>query len=197
MDERKRKRDQQPRSGWLAGGMLALILVWIGVGSAAAAAHDEAVLKSRLSSVTAGDRLPLEGSHFGENESFTLLLIGALREFELRKATADDDGIFSLELAIPVEVRPGAYQVVAIAADGDVAARLDLTVLEPAASTAGEDKPGAVDGGGPQGGDRSARVEEIRIQRDRSGLEWGIIGLVTGLAGGLGMGMLRRGRSAA
>jgi len=37
-----------------------------------------------------------------------------------------------------------------------------------------------------------ARAEEIRIERSRAGLEWGIIGLLVGLAADAGAALVRR-----
>ncbi|MFQ5679336.1 MAG: hypothetical protein ACE5HP_07740 [Gemmatimonadota bacterium] len=189
-------RERHPSPGRVPAALAILLWLGLGAGPVGAAVHDEAVLESEVSSVAGGGMLPLQGSHFEEETSYALRLVGALREYEFRKVRADAEGNFSLELAIPGEVRPGAYQVEAVAPDGDVVARLDLTVLEAAASAAGAAEPAAA-GEGPAG--RSgpmATAEEIVIERDRSGLEWGIIGLLTGLAGGLGLTLLRRGSAA-
>jgi len=142
-----------------------------------ALAHEEAVLKSPTSSVAAGATLPLSGAEFGEDERYTLRLVGALHEYELGGVTADKDGSFVLDLTVPADVSPGEYRIVAIAADGDAAARLDLTVRGPAAA----------DGNVM---DMGARAENISITRSRSGLEWGIIGLLVGAAAGFGLSLL-------
>jgi hypothetical protein len=44
--------------------------------------------------------------------------------------------------------------------------------------------------------EQMARAEEISIERNRSGIEWGFIGLIVGGAGGLGIGLLGRRRAA-
>jgi hypothetical protein len=155
-------------------------------------AHEKAVLESSRSSVPAGAVLPLDGRDFGAGESYVLRLVGALREYGLGEVEADADGLFSIELAIPGSVRPGAYQVVAVAPDGDVAARLDLTVLEAEAAEpeGAEERPAgeAVHEAMP----RVARADEMPIERSRSGLEWGVIGLLIGGAGGLGLGLIKK-----
>lgn len=155
------------------------------------AAHDEAVLESPQSSVSAGSALQLEGRHFEAGESYTLRLLGALREYDLRKMEPDSAGTLSFQLDIPREVVPGGYQLVAVAADGDVVARLDIAVLAPSPveSSRTEGEAQAV---GRAAQMPAARTDDIRIERNRGGVEWGVIGLVIGLAGGLGVGLLRR-----
>lgn len=168
---------------------------------ATAPVHEEAVLESPASAVPAGTSLTLDGRDFTAGEAYTLRLQGALREYDLREVEPAEDGTFSLELEIPSEVRPGSYQVVALAPDGDVVARLDLAVLRGAsgaaapsgAEGAGDDaSSGGGGAAGPSGAD-AARSDERPIERRRTGLEWGIIGLLVGLAGGVGIGLLRKG----
>ncbi len=170
--------------------LVAALALLVGVAGPAFA-HEEAVLKSDRSSVAAGASLPVRGSDFEKNSTVRLRLLGALDEYDLAgEVKADGEGTFTYEVTIPSAVRAGEYQVVAIASDGDVVARLDLTVLPAAAPMAG-----AMDEGSTAEGtmhDPEARAEEITIARDRSGIEWGVIGLVIGLAGGLGVGLIRR-----
>ena len=157
-------------------------------------AHEKAVLESSRSSVAAGAVLPLDGRDFGAGESYVLRLVGALREYELGEVEADAEGLFSIELAIPGSVVPGAYQVVAVAPDGDVAARLDLTVLEAEAAEPEGAKERPAGEAAHDAAPRVARAGEMPIERSRSGLEWGLIGLLIGGAGGLGLGLMRAGR---
>ncbi len=155
-------------------------------------AHEKAVLESSRSSVPAGAVLPLAGRDFGAGESYVLRLMGALREYDLGEVEADAEGLFSIELAIPGSVTPGTYQVVAVAPDGDVAARLDLTVLEAEAAEpeGAEERPAGR--AAHEAAPRVARADEMPIERSRSGLEWGVIGLLIGGAGGLGLGLIKK-----
>jgi len=172
--------------------MLALLVAT----AASAAVHDHGVLESDQTSVAAGGEIAVRGKEFEEEESYTLRLIGALNEYDLGKIDADGEGHFHLDIAIPADVRPAEYQIVAIASDGDVAARLDVTVsaaLPEAADEAAEhadehDEMADMD-------DHGATAAEITIERDRSGIEWAVIGLVIGAAGGLGIGLGRRQRA--
>lgn len=149
-------------------------------------AHDDAVLESPSSSLAAGDSLRLSGKEFDAGGTYRLRLIGALEEHELGEVTADTAGRFTRTLPVTDGARPGAYQVVAVASDGDVVARLDLTVLAAAVEEA-EAELGHEGGVSHQEG--GARGDEIRIVRERGGVEWALIGLVIGLSGGLGVGL--------
>ncbi|MFQ5889683.1 MAG: hypothetical protein ACE5JR_06480 [Gemmatimonadota bacterium] len=177
----------------MKGAIVLASLITIRAVPIAAPVHEEAVLESPQSSVAAGDTLALQGSDFAEEEGYKLRLVGALREYELREVKADAEGKFSLDLAMPRSVTAGQYQLVAVASDGDVVARLDITVLasRPADVEATRSEPAASEDTEHGGGAALARSDDIRIERDRSGLEWGVIGLLIGGAAGLGAGMLR------
>lgn len=157
-----------------------------------AAAHEDAVLESYQSVVAAGGVLAVTGRDFTEGQSYALRLVGALDEYDLGDIRAAAGGRFSIELEIPATVKPGVYTVRAIAADGDDVASLDLTL------TKGERRADSVAhqpmGDSPERGhsETMARSDDIVVERSRSGREWGVIGLIIGLAGGLGIGLVRR-----
>ena len=156
-----------------------------------AGAHPEATLESNRSSVDAGGAIGLHGTEFGGDGTYTLRLLGALNEYDLGEAKSDSEGEFRLDITIPSDVRPGAYQVVAIAADGDVSARLDLTVAAAMAMNA----DAQADMAGAEMDDmedHQATAEEINIERNLGGIGWAAIGLIIGAAGGLGIGLRRR-----
>jgi hypothetical protein len=151
-----------------------------------AAAHPEAALKSDVTSVRAGTAWPVRGEKFAADQKVQLALQGALAAYKLREVQAAGDGTFTLSLDIPAEVRPGTYRLVALADDGDAVAKLDVTVEPAAAPVAMAEHEMAAEGGAV------ARADELPIQRSRSGAEWGVIGLLIGLAGGFGLTLLRR-----
>lgn len=164
-----------------------------------AAVHPEATLKSSVSTVQAGASMPLTGEEFVANQTVKLALRGALAEHELPDAKTDGDGKFSVGLQVPSDVRPGVYRLVALADDGDVVASLDLTVeaAAPAAipHDAADHDMGAA-GGTPDGGmAMEAWADALPIERSRTGMEWGAIGLLIGLSAGLGLHLLRAGES--
>jgi len=166
------------------------VLLWT---AAPTAVHDEGVLESDQTSVAARGEIAVRGKEFEEEETYTLRLLGALNEYDLGSVKSDGEGRFHLDILIPADVRPAEYQIVAIAADGDVGARLDVTVsaavragAEAAAEHADEhDEMADMD-------EHGATAEEITIERDRSGIGWAVIGLLIGAAGGLGIGLGRR-----
>ncbi len=164
------------------------LVVFVMAGTPTADVHEEAILESRSSAVSPGDTILVDGREFEAGEAYVFKLLGVLAKYELPGAIADDEGRFSLKLTIPLEVRPGAYEIVAIAPDGDVAARLEIAVLEATAGTA----PAPVSETSSINTQVPARSDEIIIERRRSSLEWGVIGLVIGLAAGLGFCLLRR-----
>lgn len=168
-------------------------------GPAEAAVHGEATLESSAPTAPAGGSITLSGSLFVPGEAHRLVLRGTLDDYELGEVTAASDSTFTREIRIPAGARPGQYRLVAIAPDGDEVATLDLPVLAAAgrpAAASGEPAAGGSDPGTPTaaaGPSPEARADEMPIERSRAGVEWGVIGLVIGLAGGLGLGLVRRG----
>ena len=178
-------------------GSLALVAVLM------AAVHG-AVLKSTLESVEAGQVLPLVGADFHDGMTVSLVLVGVFDEHPLGEATANDEGRFSVELTIPADARPGEYQVVAYEPSGERATALDITVLAASASGMAEPsheegepsheeaEPSHEEGAGHDEAEASAaRADDMIIERSMSGAGWGVVGLMIGLAGGLGMVLLR------
>lgn len=168
-------------------GCLALLACLV-LGPANAAAHGDATLEGPDGPVPAGQRMTLAGRGFVPDEIHRIVLRGTLDEVELTTVAAGADSTFTEEVTVPRDARPGQYRIVALAPDGDEVATLDVPVTassdrEPEESVAGADSGGQGSG---------ARAGERVIRRNRAGVEWGVIGLVIGLAGGLGLGLLRR-----
>lgn len=164
-----------------------LLPVFLVLGAHDLAAHGEATLRGPGGPVAAGEAVALHGSDFEPGEPHRLVLRGALNEYELRTVSAGADSTFAVEVTVPAEAAPGRYRVVALAGDGDEVATFDLPV-----TAAGSENESASETG-HEGGALEARADEMPVERTRAGIEWGIIGLVIGLAGGLGVGLLRRG----
>lgn len=169
--------------------LMATALSTVALGTpASASVHPEATLKSPLTSVAAGAALPLQGEEFLPGDAVQLVLRGPLSEYLLGPAVAADDGTFAIELSIPADVDPGGYRLVALSSDGDVSASLELTVAPaaPVGSGAGAQDQDEHDAMTPV-----ARSDERPIERSRAGIEWGVLGLLVGLAAGWGLGLLR------
>ena len=171
---------------------IAGIALWttLALTSTGALAHEKAVLRSTLSAVAAGDTLPLSGADFTPGSTYALQLVGALSEFELRRVQGGAHGTLELAIAIPRDVTPGVYKLVAIAPDGDHVASLDLTILEPSAGANDDAHTGSEPGHAESG--QTARADDMPIERSRSGAEWGVSGLLIGLAAGIGIMLIRR-----
>ena len=172
-------------SARIVGSVVSLALVAVLM----AAVHG-AVLKSALESVEAGRVLPLVGADFPDGMTVSLVLVGVFDEHPLGEATANDEGGFTIDLEIPADARPGAYQMVAYEPSGERATALDITVLAASAAAVTEhSREGAA--GHDEAEASVARADEMIIERSTSGAGWGVIGLMIGLAGGLGMVLLR------
>lgn len=156
--------------------------------SSAAAAHDEGVLNLASESVQAGTAVALAGEQFAAG-TYRLALKGALREYELGSIEIGADGTFSHSLAVPRDVEAGAYRLVIVASDGDEAAAVDLEVL--AAAPAAMDHSAEAAAMSPQ-----PSAEELAIERDWSGAEWFVVGVLFGGALVGGATLLRRPRAA-
>ena len=177
---------------WTTPIIAATALLVLAAGDALA--HGEATLASPSSSVTVGSTLTVTGSGFVPGEAHRLLLRGTLEEREIRTVTAGADSTFTADVELPADARPGQYRIVAVAPDGAEVATLDLPLLAAEGGEEGEEHTASEAGSSAAaaGNASGARADEIRIERSRAGLEWGVIGLVVGLAGGLGLGLLRR-----
>ena len=161
-------------------GLLPLVVLSV------AAVHG-AVLKSSVSSVEAGRVLPLQGQEF-HAATFSLVLVGVFGEYSLGDVEIGESGTFSIDLEIPADLRPGQYQVVAFSPEGEREAALDMSV---AAATTVVEADHAVAGEHEEAMDAGATAEEMVIERSLAGAGWGVIGLLVGLAGGLGAVLLR------
>lgn len=162
-------------------GLLAL------VGVSLAAVHG-AVLKSSLSSVEAGRVLPLQGAEFHAG-TFSLVLVGVFDEYSLGDVVIGESGTFSIDLEISASLRPGQYQVVAFTAEGEREAALDMSVAAASAAPEADHADAAVHA---EAMGVEATAEEMVIERSMAGAGWGVIGLLVGLAGGLGAVLVRR-----
>lgn len=173
-------------------GTVAAVLALLAFTATEALAHGEATLRSAVKSVAAGAPITLNGEDFEPGESYQIILRGALQDYELGTAAAAADSTFTTEFVVPDDARPGQYRIVAMGPDGDEDATLDMVVTAAqAAGTAGE-KPAGHAGEVAERAMGGARVDDIVVERNRSGVEWGLIGLLIGLAGGLGVGFLRK-----
>lgn len=153
-----------------------------------AAVHG-AALKSSQSAVEAGQAFPLEGTGFHEGQTVTLVLLGSLTEYTLRDVTVDDEGAFAFVIDVPADVRPGQYQLLALSGEDVREAAMDLSVMAVSQVAVAESHDDAAAHNETMA--TGARAEEMTITRATTGAGWGVIGLMIGLAGGVGATLLR------
>ena len=152
-----------------------------------AAVHG-AALTSTEKAVEAGKVLPLEGTGFHAGQTVRLVLLGTLTEYTLREVTVDDAGVFAFDVEVPVDVRPGQYQLLALSGVDTREAQMDLSVMAVSQVAVAADSH---DDATMATMDAGARAEEMTIARATTGAGWGVIGLLIGLAGGAGVMLLR------
>ncbi len=155
-----------------------------------AAVHG-AALKSSQTGVEAGQALPLEGTGFHAGQTVRLVLLGTLTEYTLREVTVDDAGVFAFDVEVPVDVRPGQYQLLALSGENTREAQMDLSIMAASQVAVAADSHDDATMATMATMDAGARAEEMTIARATTGAGWGVIGLLIGLAGGAGAMLLR------
>jgi hypothetical protein len=152
-----------------------------------AAVHG-AALTSTEKAVEAGQTLPLEGTGFHSGQTVRLVLLGTLTEYTLREVTVDDAGVFAFDVEVPVDVRPGQYQLLALSGEDTREAQMDLSIMAASQVAVAADSH---DNATMATMNAGASAEEMTIARATTGAGWGVIGLLIGLAGGAGAMLLR------
>lgn len=108
-------------------------------------------------------------------------LRGVLNTYPLGEMKADTAGNASQSFKLPSQAKPGQYTVIAIAADGDVIARADLSIVaESHAAMSG------MESSGMKGGMMMASAElmPVPVSRTTAGLAAILLIVVASLAGG-------------
>lgn len=98
----------------------------LGMLPRAGVAHPKGTLRLADPRLTVGAWLPVRGERFGQGASLALSLEGTSGRHPLGQVLVGADGAFADSVRIPAEASPGAYRLVARAADGDVVAGLDV-----------------------------------------------------------------------
>ena len=180
----------------LAVGSLVAVITSIPAAAIATDAlrHPEGTLKLAERQLVAGSTVPIGGEKFAEHGKLELLLVGVTGRFRLGDVTADSVGGFTESFDIPADIDVGAYRLVAIAADGDEVASLNVELL--AESPAPDKGPGlSEDDGGHVEDGRSHDAESpedaptdepLILERARSPWVRGgaVVGIIIALVGG-------------
>ncbi len=172
----------------LAVGSLVAVITSIPAAAIAADAlrHPEGTLKLAERQLVAGSTVPIGGEKFAEHGELELLLVGVAGRFRLGDVTADSVGGFAGSFDIPADIDVGAYRLVAIAADGDEVASLNVELL--AESPAPDKGPGLSedDGGHAESAEDAPTDEPLILERTRSPWVRGgaVVGIIIALVGG-------------
>jgi len=159
---------------------------------ASARAHEGGSVSVDPNLVVPGGTLNVTGKGLPKSAAVRITLRSALATVALASPRTDQDGNVSLGVTVPATVRPGAYELVVLAADGDIVARADLEVH--AAATA----PPAMDHAGmemPSPGSPGATAEPMQLDVANGRFEWIVAGSLIGLSAVLGGILLRRSAS--
>lgn len=173
-----------------------LAVMIVAMAASQARAHEKGVITLASAMAAAGSSLQVMGEKFSSSIQLRLVLRGALSEREIGSAETDAAGGFMIELEIPAGVEPGAYRLVAVAPDGDEVASADLEVeaapaVVPESAGAGAQEHAA--GAEPAASAMPMpSAEELAIERQWSGFEWFVIGVLVGGATVAGIFLYRR-----
>ncbi|GIV80273.1 hypothetical protein FKZ61_007705 [Litorilinea aerophila] len=160
---------------WQMGAVLLLGLMLL--PAVPALAHGGAEITVEPAVVVPGGSINVKGEGVEAGEEFTISLQGVGFETTLGTVTVGDDEDFHQEFTIPANVSSGIYQVVAVSGEGEtLTAELTVEAGEGAAVPA----------------EPSAAL--MALDRSKSLLEWGVIGVGLLLSLGLGL-VLVRGKS--
>ncbi len=97
-------------------------------------AHEKGVLKLATRQLIPGDSVATTGEHFGRRAPLKILLVGTVGRRPLAEIRTDSLGALRWTLILPADVPPGSYRVVAVAADGDEVASVDVSVVARASA---------------------------------------------------------------
>ncbi len=163
-----------------AVGLLALLatLGW------AAPVHEKGVLELARRELAAGDTVAVAGRKFAPNGRLTLTLVGTGGRTVLGEVSADAAGAFQANVWLPAGIPSGSYRLVAVAADGEEVASLDIVLSAPAMTQ----QHGLGEHGADTGADQAMpSAQPLRLERARSPAVTGTaiagIILMLGLAG--------------
>ena len=105
-----------------------LVVAFLGLHALRIDAHEKGVLKLATRQLVLGDSVGATGEHFGRKATLRIELVGIAGRMRLAEVRTDAHGGFRQALVVPVDAKPGTYRVVAVAADGDEVASVDVSV---------------------------------------------------------------------
>ena len=129
--------------------------------------HPEGTLELANRNLVSGTGFALQGLKFHDDAELTLTLVGIAGRYELGKIRTDSEGAFTTSLTVSDTIVSGQYRLVALDAEGDEKATLNVVVLStpPASDTHAEDDPGHAEEGGLM---ESAMPSDEPMELDRA-----------------------------
>ena len=160
-------------------------------------AHGGGVLRVVSKQIPSGGSIQMSGEKLGKNASLRLELRGVLDNYPIGSVRTGPDEKLSASVAIPASVPPGTYTLAAIAADGDVAGRTEVSVDSAAAVEAAKSGMPHMAGGDMAGMEEmKATADMMKLDIKTTAFEWTVIGLLILLSFAAGAALLARSRRA-
>jgi hypothetical protein len=166
---------------------LAILALGVLLGSPrVSGAHEEGVIHLGTRTPVVGQELGMRGEKFSSDTVLRLELRGPLATFPLAQVKTDSIGAFRTTSSLPAGATPGLYTIVAVAPDGDEAARAELVIiaapLGPEALVHGTEHPG----------NPTDAAMDIEVRRGAG--EQAAIAVFIGLCAIVGVALFRKGR---
>ena len=158
-----------------------------------ASAHGSGAISLSSKQSAPGATITVFGTEFAHNSSVRLELRSILDNVVFGRVQTSAKGTFQQIVTIPATSKPGQYNIVAIAPDGDVAAQ--ATLMISLTSTAEEVHPGMHDMPGMQGmGGPHASGEMMDVPIPITPWGWAAIAVIVVGSAAMGVWLLQGGR---
>lgn len=155
-------------------------------------AHETGAIHVASSQVPVGGSIDIRGEKLPKSQTIKLELRGILDNYPVGEVRTDTGGAFKAQLAVPPNAPVAQYTLVAIASDGDVTARTDLTIVAAGvASTAASTAASTSMPGMPGMSGEMATAELMHIDRTTTSGQWVVIYLIIGLSLAAGIFLVR------
>jgi hypothetical protein len=125
----------------MSGSRLVWLFSLLTLVTAPGIAHEKGIIRLASNEVAVGGELGLRGEKLPKSNTLRLELRGSLETFTLTAVRTNAAGRFQARLPLPPEARAGSYTVVALASDGDVAARAALVIIAAASTQVMDREP--------------------------------------------------------
>jgi hypothetical protein len=181
--------------GRTIGGTSAAIVATVAAvltATVPASAHETGAIHVASSQVPVGGTIDIRGEKLPKSQTIKLELRGILDNYPVGEVRTDTGGAFKAQLAVPPAAPVAQYTLVAIASDGDVTARTDLTIVAAGvAATAGSTTASSAMPGMPGMSGEMATKEMMHIDNTTTTGQWVVIYLLIGLSLAAGIFLLR------